>query len=226
MPNDISQIFKENSLTKKSISVRAADLIRQKIIRGELTPGQHLKEIDFSDALGISKACVREAFLILSGEGLVVREANKATRVVSYSRKDVLDFYDYRRMLETMCLRAAMDANALPLAQMQAAIDQMQTLAEHGETIDVPAYIDADLAFHDRIVRASGNRWAIREWDLLRSVMHLIYWLRTTYETNPIGRENPVLHSQILSLAASGRKDEAVAALAQHIENNKAIIEA
>ena len=58
MPNDISQIFKENSLTKKSISVRAADLIRQKIIRGELTPGQHLKEIDFSDALGISKACV------------------------------------------------------------------------------------------------------------------------------------------------------------------------
>ena len=56
--------------------------------------------------------------------------------------------------------------------------------------------------------------------------MHLIYWLRTTYETNPIGRENPVLHSQILSLAASGRKDEAVAALAQHIENNKAIIEA
>ena len=49
---------------------------------------------------------------------------------------------------------------------------------------------------------------------------------RTTYETNPIGRENPVLHSQILSLAASGRKDEAVAALAQHIENNKAIIEA
>ena len=58
---------------------------------------------------------------------------------MSYSRKDVLDFYDYRRMLETMCLRAAMDANALPLAQMQAAIDQMQTLAEHGETIDVPA---------------------------------------------------------------------------------------
>lgn len=224
MQNDISQIFGENSLAKKSISVRAADLIRQKIVCGELLPGQHLKENDFADALGISKACVREAFLILSGEGLVVREANKATRVVEYSQKDIRDFYDYRCNIETMCLRVSMEEGTLPMDQLNAQVERMQALAERGETIDVQAYINADLAFHDLIVRASDNRWAIREWDILRSVMHLIYWVRTTYETNPIGRQNPVLHSQILRLAAEGNRDAAVRALAAHIENNKAII--
>ena len=224
MQNEITRIFSDSGLSKKSISVRAADLIRQKIVHGELRPGQHLKENDFADALGISKACVREAFLILNGEGLVVREANKATRVVEYSQKDIRDFYDYRCNIETMCLRAAMDAGTLPLDQLNAQVERMQALAERGETIDVPAYIEADLAFHDVVVRASGNRWAIREWDVLRSVMHLIYWVRTTYEADPIGRHNPVLHSQILRLAAKGETDDAVGALAAHIQNNKAII--
>ena len=224
MQNDISQIFGENSLAKKSISVLAADLIRQKIIRGELLPGQHLKENDFAGALGISKACVREAFLILSGDGLVVREANKATRVVEYSQKDIRDFYDYRCNIETMCLRVSLNAGTLPIDQLNAQVGRMKELAERGEPLDIPAYIDADLAFHDLIVRASGNRWAIREWDILRSVMHLIYWVRTTYETDPIGRQNPVLHSQILRMAAEGDTDAAVRALEAHIANNKGII--
>lgn len=204
--------------------MRAADLIRQKIIRGELLPGQHLKENDFADALGISKACVREAFLILNGEGLVVREANKATRVVEYSQKDIRDFYDYRCNIEAMCLRVSMDAGTLPLDRLNAQVGRMQALTEHSESIDVPAYINADLAFHDLIVHASGNRWAIREWDILRSVMHLIYWVRTTYEADPIGRQNPVLHSQILQLVGEGNTDAAVRALEAHIANNKGII--
>ena len=49
-------------LTYRSLGDRAADYIRDLIIRHQLAPGTRLPEETFASSLGVSRACVRGVY--------------------------------------------------------------------------------------------------------------------------------------------------------------------
>ncbi len=55
------------------LSAKAAEVLRDKIIKGEFPQGQKLIEEELSGMLGVSRACIREAVMQLENEGLIVR---------------------------------------------------------------------------------------------------------------------------------------------------------
>ena len=74
--------------------------LRDKILRGDLGPGQPLRENAIALALKISRNTVREAVRLLEQSGLVKYEFNRGTVVIDPSVDDLMELYCARLALE------------------------------------------------------------------------------------------------------------------------------
>ena len=86
---------------------RLARRMRALLISGELSPGQRLSEAAFSERFDVSRNSLREAFRLLTKDGLLHHEANRGVFVAVPSMASIIDIYRVRRMLECGALRQA-----------------------------------------------------------------------------------------------------------------------
>jgi GntR family transcriptional regulator, galactonate operon transcriptional repressor len=150
----------------------AAALIGQRIVEGEWAVGMALPtEADLSRELNVSRASLREAIKILAGKGLLTSTPRRGTIVQPHSNWNRLDvdvlvwqtsggatksfvkhLFELRRMIEPEAAALAAErAGPAERAEIAATFRAMEVAEE------VQASIDADLAFHRAIVRATGN---------------------------------------------------------------------
>src|SRR6187549_1334353 len=89
----------------RSLAEDAADRIREQILSGGYSQGEHLVEAKIADQLAISRGPVREAFKLLRAEGLLTEEPRRGTFVVSMTPDDVREIYGLRAALEGRAAR-------------------------------------------------------------------------------------------------------------------------
>ena len=79
----------------KHLTLRESILetIRDAIVRGALRPGEKVAEPELADRFGISRTPIREAFRQLESEGYLTVIPRKGAVVVSFSERDVEEFY-------------------------------------------------------------------------------------------------------------------------------------
>ncbi|MCQ6559229.1 GntR family transcriptional regulator [Paenibacillus mendelii] len=92
---------------KHSLSTTIVALIKQKIVAGELNPGDRIVETRLARELEISQTPIREAIRQLAGEGVVIIVPNKGPLVRTFSAMDIFEIYSYRAVLEGMAIRLA-----------------------------------------------------------------------------------------------------------------------
>lgn len=148
----------------------------ERIVKGQYPPGTALPpEPALCDSFSVSRTVVREAVKMLQEKGLVQVRQGSGTTVtppatwnmldevvlnLSVAESDGLDVLDdlvvTRRLLESdMANVAAQLAGDDVVAELAALVDVMDALVD-----DPVAYADQDRAFHDTIMRTSGNRIA------------------------------------------------------------------
>jgi DNA-binding FadR family transcriptional regulator len=148
----------------------------QRIVRGQYPPGSVLpSEPALCEAYSVSRTVVREAVKVLQEKGLVqVRRGSGTTvnpevmwnmldelvltaSITEDSGLDVLDdLVVTRRILESdMAHVAARNADPESIGQLEQLVAAMDRLVD-----DPVAYGVQDRAFHDTIMRTSGNRIA------------------------------------------------------------------
>ena len=74
-----------------SIGAQLHRILRAAIIRGELSPGQAVSEVEMSRRFKISRQPVREAFIKLGEERLIEVLPQRGTYIRKISVKEVLD---------------------------------------------------------------------------------------------------------------------------------------
>ncbi|MCC7497782.1 MAG: FadR family transcriptional regulator [Bryobacterales bacterium] len=131
------------------------------------------KEDELAVRFGVSRIVVREAMKILQDRGLVEVRAGRGTRVVSreldrvkealarvFADQPVPSLADMELMLElrqvleeTAAELASVRATPDDLAAMERALQGMECEGSEAETME------ADLAFHHAVARASHNRY-------------------------------------------------------------------
>ncbi|GAA3041364.1 FadR/GntR family transcriptional regulator [Streptosporangium longisporum] len=152
-----------------------AELV-ERIVRGVHPPGTPLPaEPALCDAFAVSRTVVREAVKILQEKGLVQIRQGSGTMVTPPTMWDMLDelvlaatiaeddslgilddLVVTRRVLESdMANLAARLADQDTIDRLRALVDRMDELVD-----DHVTYAKHDLAFHDTIMQASGNRIA------------------------------------------------------------------
>jgi DNA-binding GntR family transcriptional regulator len=129
-------------------TARVAEALRDRIIAGELMPGQRLSESALAGELTVSRNTLREAFRLLTKDGLLRHEPNRGVFVTIPDHVAVIDIYRVRRLVECQALAGAQPDHPA-IARMRAAIEAALASREAG---DWRAVGSANMAFHAAIV--------------------------------------------------------------------------
>ncbi|WKX06746.1 GntR family transcriptional regulator [Streptomyces sp. NL15-2K] len=107
------------------------ELLRNRILHGELPPGAVVSQADLSRDLGVSRSPIREACRLLEREGLVVSRHNRRVQVADFSLDDLEELYASRLVLEPLVLTVRVASlTERELEQMATALEEMRQSAE------------------------------------------------------------------------------------------------
>lgn len=167
----ISDRNRENKPRSQKEEAYAA--IKQKILTGKVKPGEWLAESTEAEALGIGRTPVREALIELEHEGLVKVIPRKGVVVVPITVEDIRDVYEMREVLDCLAVRLAIERGVSD-DELNSFEDLFEELLEHPDYEPAENLLEADRAFHDLILRCSGNRWLVDMAGLLVERSQLI----------------------------------------------------
>ena len=140
-----------------SLRTLAYDAIKKAITEMDLY-GQdneiRLDERQLSQDLGVSRTPIREALTVLEQEGFVRAVPRRGIFVVRKSKREIIDMIIVWAALESMAARlAATRASDHDLAQLR---DVFHDFDDEAPTEHMNEYSDANIRFHQSIIRLSG----------------------------------------------------------------------
>jgi DNA-binding GntR family transcriptional regulator len=166
----MAQSARVNDAPSKN-SETLADALRDRIISGELEPGQRLGEVQLAAELGISRIPLREALRELAAEGFVRSEYYGGTFVAQMDIEAAHDLLDVRAALEPLAAaQAAMRCAPDHLESLYHLIDEGDRAFREKRFEDVRQW---KLRFFEQLALASQNATLIA---LMRVVRHKIEW--------------------------------------------------
>lgn len=124
-------------------SHRIATTLRASILRGDLAPGQRIRQEILADEYGSSRIPVREALRVLQADGLVTLVANSGAWVSSLTKLECSEVYQVRERLEPLLLRMSLPGIT---DDVVAELDLLATSMELNN--DVETFIRLDRQFH------------------------------------------------------------------------------
>lgn len=185
--------------------------IRRMLVEGELQPGQRLSEAALSDDLAISRNTLREAFRVLTQEGLLRHEPNRGVFVATPSMASIIDIYRVRRFIECQALAQAWPGHPA-IQHLAEAIAAARNCREAQDWLGVGT---ANMTFHAAIVELADSE------RLNTFFGHLLAELRLAFG---LLRDAEFLHApyidmndQILQLIESGQGQQAAQAMENYL---------
>lgn len=195
-----------------SIGTQLYRHLRGSIIRGELRPGQALSESEIARQYSTSRQPVREAFIKLAEERLVVIQPQRGTFVVKISVADVLDARFVREAIEVaVAQEAATSAPPTAIKELRSLIEQQKAVAQ-GQS---DAFLALDEEFHRTIALSVGRAHAWRVIEGIKAQMDRIRYLSLDDATPlPLIIEQ---HTRIVDGIEAGDPTAAAAATRSHL---------
>jgi DNA-binding GntR family transcriptional regulator len=113
-----------------------------------------LDERRLSQDLGVSRTPIREAMTLLEQEGFVRTRPRRGIYVVKKTKREIVEIITVMAALESMAARLAAErATDAEIAELRRLMDEFRC-GNDGERLD--EYSDANIAFHQAIIRMSG----------------------------------------------------------------------
>ena len=194
--------------------------LRQAILRGELKPGERLMEIHLANRLGVSRTPIREAIRKLELEGLVTMIPRRGAEVAQITEKSMNDVLEVRRAMDALCVELACDR--ITDEELEALKKACEGFEQAVKTRDAKKIAQADVALHDIIVQATGNKRLIQ---LVNNLSEQMYRYRFEYIKDFSQHEKLVEEHRIIyeSIVKKDRETASTAAKL-HIDNQKKAI--
>lgn len=148
-----------------SLRQQVVEQVRTAIIEGRIKPNDHLTELSLTEQMGVSRTPVREALILLEGEGLVVYYPNRGYFVRGFDQRDVQEIFSMRTHLENFAAELAV--NRLDGADF----DLLESLIERQhramDNNDYEIVRTTDMRFHTYLINRSEHALLIRSWTEL-----------------------------------------------------------
>jgi DNA-binding GntR family transcriptional regulator len=200
-------------IVKTGLADQIFGVVRERIIRGELSGDAPIRQDALAGELGVSKIPLREAFARLEQDGLIVSKANRGFFVSPLSTEEAYDVFDLRLRLEPQAVAEAAacaegrDREAARLALL--ALDR----AANERAASVAAL---NRAFHMALVRPGGRRVTM----LILERLQVIAERYVVKHLEPMGRNLRAIgeHDALYAAWASGKAAAAAKLSARHIE--------
>jgi DNA-binding GntR family transcriptional regulator len=144
---DTSTTFRREAYVALKRAITAMDIYdRPEEIR--------LDERRLSEGLGVSRTPIREAMTLLEQEGFVRTLPRRGIFVVRKTKREIVEMITVMAALESMAARLAAErATEADTAELRRLMDRFRTGTDSERLAE---YSDANIAFHQAIIRMSG----------------------------------------------------------------------
>ncbi|WP_062240167.1 GntR family transcriptional regulator [Brevibacterium epidermidis] len=179
--------------------------IRDAIVRGQLAPGEQLRDQELGAWLQVSRTPVREALQRLAQAGLVVAEPGRMTRVAPEDPALILAARQIAAELHGLAIDLAFPTlDEAALDEMEKANDRLSAALGAG---DAEAAIAADDDFHEVALTRSGNPLIPDHLEVVTATLRRAEFL---HFGSVKGSASPEQHTEIIAAVRAGEHAQAV----------------
>jgi DNA-binding GntR family transcriptional regulator len=156
--NSTSPLVLQPLNTNVSFRDQAYAALKQAIMEADIyahADELRLDERQLSQSLGVSRTPIREAMTLLEQEGFLRTVPRRGIFIVRKTKKQIVEMIEMWAAIESMAARlATLNASDEEIAGLRRMFDEFRnsTPAEH-----IDEYSDANIAFHQAIIRLSGS---------------------------------------------------------------------
>ena len=200
-----------------SLADEIADIVRDRILKGEYEIGEKIKENQIASELKVSRTPIRDAFKQLENEGLIDYVPNRGCFAKGFTHQDVDDIYAVREALERLAVERAVERiTDKEIDELQEQWDLMEFYAKKKDSQKV---LELNSAFHDIIYSSTRSRFMAQ---VLRSYKEYIENTRKSsfYDETYL---QAILeeHGGILKAIRERDKEKAVEAVSRHLKKSQ-----
>ena len=193
----------------------AYEAIVDMIVDGALRPGQHLRESELAQLLGVSRQPVREALQLYESEGWVELRPGYGAFVHVPTAAEADQLLAVRTILNVEAAwLAASHATETDIAQLYDVLRRGMSALSSG---DLSSLVEANRNFRLAIARASGNL------VLLALVQRVETRARRFYQLTVRSESSWVEHRELLEAIRAGDAPGAAEISRQHLERMRAL---
>lgn len=198
----------------ESLGAQVAQVLRHRIVRGELAPGTRITEEALADEFSVSRGPIRDALTQLSFEKLVEMQRPRGVYITGLTRDDVDQLYSLRGALEQLALsRAVRVSDDERWSAMGASVHRMTEAADSG---DHASFVTADLEFHSQIYALADHPRLQGAWNQYLPTFAAL--LEVTINHDEDLHESASDHARLMEVMRGGDTADAAAVLSAHLD--------
>lgn len=187
------------------------DALRQRILGGELKPGDRLVEARLSKELGVSRMPVREALRALTAEGIVTIEPRHGASVTVFTAEQIREMVEVRATLEGLNAKlAAKRHDPRQIAQLQ---QILQDAAQLDDASELSLLAQQNQRFHEALSQVAANSVLQDIMQSLRDRTALIFTPMIKHRVRETWKE----HAEIVRAVIDGDGELAALLAARHV---------
>jgi DNA-binding GntR family transcriptional regulator len=187
--------------------------LADEIVRGTLTPGAPLDEMELARRFSVSRTPVREAIRQLAASGLIEARAHRAAVVAKPSEDRLNGMFEAMAELEALCAALAAERMTAPERRaLELVHDEMRALIKTG---DPQRFHEVNEAFHSAIYSGAHNNYLAEMTVATRSRVQP--FRRAQFRT--LGRlaKSHTEHDRVVVAILRGERERAAMAMREHI---------
>lgn len=203
----------ESSTKRRTLSEDVLNILRERIVSGELEAGMPLRQNTLAKELAVSPIPVREALVQLEAEGLAVSKPHHGSVVASLSLEDITEVFEIRAYLEVPLLRRAIErVTPRTISEAKAILETFDDALKNQRVQD---YGKLNWDFHALLYRPANRPQTVA----LAHTFHMRAdrYTRVQLRNTDGGVRSQKEHRQLLELCRKHDADAAAALLEKHI---------
>lgn len=200
-----------------SLTDEIADIVRDRILKGEYEIGEKIKENQIATELRVSRTPIREAFKLLENEGLIDYVPNRGCFAKGFTKQDVDDIYAVREALERLAVERAVER--ITPEELVSLEEEWELMEFYARKKDSQKVLELNSTFHDIIYSSTRSRFMAQ---VLRSYKSYIDKTRKSVFYDDTYLEAILTeHREILDAIKERDKEKAISAVSCHLDHSQ-----
>jgi DNA-binding GntR family transcriptional regulator len=199
--------------TRRTLAEELRLQLADEIVRGALTPGSALDEMELARRFRVSRTPVREAIRQLAASGLVETRAHRGAVVARPSEDRLVGMFEAMAELEALC--AGLAAERMTATERRALEEVHERLRVLIHVGDPQRFHEVNEAFHSAIYAGAHNTYLAEMTAATR--VRVQPFRRAQFRT--LGRlaQSHVEHDAVVVAISRGERERAANAMRAHI---------
>lgn len=187
-------------------------ILRKRILSGEIKPGERIKELEISKELNISRGPVREALRQIEQEGLVSYSPNKGCTVKTISPEIMSEVYLIRCALEVLAVKVySGHMRETTISKLEELANNMEKMLNENNLFGI---VENDEEFHSTIVEEAGVKMLYETWKNFEGQNAAVYY--TMRSSNLMPKSLKANHYMIINAFKEGNLNNICKVIQNH----------